>query len=189
MAHHARPDAWVVLVRHGRTARWVELLKDPLVLYYIAFPLGLLILMVVFLDRRQIRSLFWFGLIWGSLLTTLLLFIFDDVFNLVKYQHARPFTIFGLPLLFDLAWTPAIIMFVHFLPDRKIRYAFYTYILLFCILNASNDEVFHQIGLLKYVHWSPIVRFLISLPYFYWVAIHYLNLKAKGVFAGAKDPG
>jgi len=175
------------LIRCGKIAGYAQLLKDPLILYYIAFPLGLLTLMVVFLNRKQIRSLFWFGMIWGSLLTTLLIFIFDDVLNLVKYQHAGPFTIFGLPLLFDLAWTPAIIMFVHFLPDKEMKYAFYTYIVLFCLLNASNDEIFHQVGLLKYIHWSPIIRFLISLPYFYWVAIHYLNLRSKGVFAETRE--
>ncbi len=159
------------------------MIKDPLTLYYFAFPLALLILMIAFLDRKQIKSLFWFGLLWGSVLTTLIIYIADDILNLVKYQHAYPFTIMRLPLLFDLAWTPAIIMFIRFLPNRKIRYPYYTYILTFALINAANDEVFHQIGLLKYIHWSPIVRFLISLPYFYGVALHYEHLEKKGVFA------
>ena len=85
-------------------------------------------------------------------------------------------------MLFDLGWTPAIMMFIYFLPNKKIGYAFYVYILTFSLINAVNDEVFHQIGLLEYIHWSAFIRFIISLPYFYLVAVHYLNLKAKSVF-------
>lgn len=158
------------------------MIKDPLALYYIAFPLGLLILMVVFLNRKEIKSLFWFGLIWGTGLTTIIVFIIEDLLNLIKYQHGYLFIILSLPLFFDLAWTPAIMMFLHFLPNPKIKYAYYTYIILFALLNAVNDEFFHQIGLLEYNHWSPFFRFLISLPYFYWLAVHYINLRSKGVF-------
>lgn len=158
------------------------LIKDPLTLYYFAFPLSLLILMVIFLNRKEIKSLFWFGLIWGTGVTTLIIFIISNIFNLVKYQHVYPFTIFNLPLFFDLAWTPAILIFLHFLPQKKLGYAYHSYIIVFCLLNAVNDEVFHQIGLLKYIHWNPFYRLLISLPYFYWVAVHYTNLKSKGTF-------
>lgn len=156
------------------------MLKDPLILHYFAFPLILLTLMVIFLNRKEIRALFWFGLIWGSLLTTIIIFMISGVFNLVEYRHVYPFSILKLPLLFDLAWTPAIIMFVHFLPAKKTGYAYYTYLLVFAFINSANDEVFHQIGLLEYIHWSPVYRFLISLPYFYWVAVHYADLKSKG---------
>lgn len=157
-------------------------MKDPLTLYYFAFPLTLLILLVFFLNRKEIKSLFWFGLIWGSVLTTVIILILGNVFHLVEYQHVYPFAILKLPLLFDLAWTPAVMMFVHFLPNPKTGYAYYIYIVVFALITAANDEVFHQIGLLTYIHWSPFVRFLISLPYFYWVAIHFTDLKSKGVF-------
>ena len=157
------------------------MIKDPLTIYYFVFPLGLLILTVIFLNRKEIKSLFWFGIIWGTGLTTIIIFILADILNLVKYQHVYPFTIFNLPLFFDLAWTPAALIFLHFLP-KKPRYAYYAYIIFFALLNAANDEVFHQIGLLEYIHWSPFFRFLISLPYFYWLAIHYTNLKSQGVF-------
>jgi hypothetical protein len=158
------------------------MLKDPLILYYFGFPLVLLVQAIIFLDRKTFKSLFWFGLIWGSGLTTILLFIFDNLLNLVKYQHAYPFTFFNSPMLFNFGWTPAIMMFIHFLPNKKIGYAFYVYTLTFCLINAVNDEVFHQIGLLEYIHWSAFTRFIISLPYFYFMAVHYLNLKTKGVF-------
>jgi hypothetical protein len=159
-----------------------KLINDSLVFYYFAFPLGLMILMVVFLNRKEIQSLFWFGLVWGSGFTTLIIFLIDNVFKLAKYQHTYPFTIARLPLFFNLAWTPAIIMYLHFLPKKKIGYAYYSYIIIFCLLNAANDEVFHQIGLFKYIHWHPLYRFLLSLPYFYGLAVYYGNLEARGVF-------
>jgi hypothetical protein len=159
-----------------------KLVNEPLILYNFAFPMGLIILMVVFLNRKEIQSLFWFGLIWGTGLTTAIIFLIDDVFKLVSYQHIYPFSIAKLPLLFDLAWTPAIIMFLHFLPKKKTGYAYYFYIIIFCLINAANDEVFHQIGLLRYIHWNPFYRFLISVPYFYWLAVHYADLESRGVF-------
>lgn len=158
------------------------MIKDPFTIYYFAFPLGLLLLTIIFLNRREIKSLFWFGLIWGSGFTTIIIFIIADVFNLLKYRHVYPFTVFNLPLLFDLAWTPAILLFLHFLPKKRLGYAYHSYIIVFCLLNAINDEVFHQIELLEYIHWNPIYRFLISIPYFYWLAIHYTDLKSKGAF-------
>ena len=159
-----------------------NLLKDPLILYYFAFPILLLGLAIIFLDRKTLKSLFWFGLIWGSVLTTIIIFICDNLFNLVKYHHADPFTFFHLPVLFDLGWTPAIMIFVNYLPDKKTGYGYYAYIVTFAIINAVNDELFHQIGLLEYIHWSALIRFLISLPYFYFIAVHYLHLKSKGIF-------
>lgn len=158
------------------------ILKDPLVLYYFAFPILLLGLAIICLDRKTFKSLFWFGLIWGSVLTTLIIFISDNLLNLVKYHHADPFTFFHLPVFFDLGWTPAIMMYLYFLPTKKTGYGFYVYILTFCIINSINDELFHQIGLLEYIHWNAFIRFLISLPYFYFVAVHYLNMKSKGFF-------
>ena len=158
------------------------LLKDPLVLYYFAFPILLLGLAIIVLDRKKFKSLFWFGLIWGSVLTTIIIFICDNLLNLVKYRHADPFTFFHLPVFFNFGWTPAIMMFLYFLPPKKPMYAFHIYILTFCIVNSINDELFHQIGLLEYIHWSALVRFLISLPYFYFVAFHYLNMKSQGFF-------
>lgn len=160
------------------------MIKDPLALYYIGFPLGLLVLMIVFLTRKEIKSLFWFCLIWGTGLTTVIVFILEDILGLIKYQHGYPFIILNLPLFFDLAWTPATMIFLHFLPRPNIKYAYYTYIILFALLSALNDDFFHQVGLLKYIHWSPIVRFLLSLPYFYWLTVHYLKLKSQGVFEG-----
>lgn len=157
------------------------MLKDPFILYYLAFPLGLLILTVSFLNRKEIKSYFWFGMIWGSIFEATIIFL-ANIFNLLKYQHAYPFTVLGLPLFFSLGWTPAVMLFLHFLPSKKTGYAYYIYIIGFALINAANDEVFHQIGLLDYIHWNPFVRFIISLPYFYWLAIHYTNLKSKGVF-------
>jgi len=107
------------------------LIKDPLTIYYFAFPLGLLLLTVIFLNRKEIKSLFWFGLIWGSGLTTIIIFIIADVLNLLKYHHVYPFTAFNLPLLFDFAWTPAILLFLHFLPKKRLRYAYHSYIIAF----------------------------------------------------------
>lgn len=158
------------------------MIKDPFVLYYFAFPLILLLMMVTFLNRKEIKTHFWFGLIWGTVVTTLIIFMVDHVLNLVKYRHVYPFTILNLPFLFDLAWTPAILLFLHFLPRKEVRYAYHAYLITFCLINAANDEIFHQIGLLDYIHWNPFCRFLISVPYFYWLAIHYSRLAAKGAF-------
>lgn len=157
-------------------------LKDPLILYYFAFPIILLGLTIIFLNRKTIKSLFWFGLIWGSGLTTIIIFIADNLLNFVKYRHADPFTFFHLPVFFNFGWTPAVMLFLHFLPDKKTGYGYYAYIVMFSIISAINDDLFHQVGLLEYIHWNAFIRFLISLPYFYFLAVHFLHLSSKGFF-------
>jgi hypothetical protein len=163
-----------------------KLLNDPFIFYYLGFPAILLLLTIIFLDRKTLQSLFWLGLIWGSGFSTLIIVIADNCFHLLRYQHASPFTFFGSPVLLHLAWAPAILMFLHFLPNRKISYAFYAYILIFSFMSSIIDEIFHQIGLLKYIHWNSFVRFVITLPYYYFLAVHYLMLKSKGALA--EDP-
>ena len=158
------------------------MIKDTMTFYYFAFPIILLTLMIIFLDRKAIQSLFWFGMVWGAGGSFVFVVIFSNIFTLFKYKHIEPFTFFGLPVLLGLAWTPAILLFLHFLPNRKTGYPYYAYITAFSLLSAVNDELFYKLGLLEYIHWHAFFRFIISLPYFYWMAIHYEYLKEKGVF-------
>jgi hypothetical protein len=70
--------------------------------YYMSFAGIMLGLVLVFIPKAVIRRLFWFGMVWGSLVDVLVEHGYYFL-GLTRYEHAEPFNIGVLSLWTILA--------------------------------------------------------------------------------------
>ncbi len=156
-----------------------KMLPLPLNLYYPSFALIMLLLLVFFMDRREIKETLWFGLLWGPVVTFTIFNSLGVIFHLYRYLHAAPFIFWGYPFWTGLAWASAVMLFIHFWPNRPEWYYSLIYIASFAMLSAAIDEVFQKLNLLQYIHWNWFFRFIISFIWFFSASIHWRRLSLK----------
>lgn len=142
----------------------------------------MLFLVLVFVPRREIKKVFWFSLLWGSTVDAILILLFR-IFNIYYYDKLEPFNFFGVPIWISLAWSPAIILFIYFYPDRKEWYYQIFYITFFSMAGVGIGLFFTQVGLLKEVHWNELLRFPMHFIWFYGAARHYQYLESTESFS------
>ncbi len=154
--------------------------KIPVEFYYPALAFLLLLLVVLFIPKAEIKQLFWISFLWGYVGSKAFAFIIGQALNLYKWKHAMPFEFLGAPHWLVLGWGLALMLYFYFLPESNDWYVFPTYLLIFAMASTALDKIFHNAGLLEYIHWNPLCRFILSLLWFYGAARHYVYLKAKG---------
>jgi hypothetical protein len=140
----------------------------------------MLLLTIIFVPKDKFKSLFWLSFLWGFLVSIAFVLITSGLLNLLQWRHTMPFSFYGTPVWLNVAWLLSIMLYLYFLPTQKEWYYFAVYLFGFAFASAILDKVFHQIGLLQYIHWNPFFRFLVALGWFYGTAYHFNYMKAKG---------
>lgn len=144
--------------------------------YYIAFALGMVVFMVIFIPRSDIKELFPLSFVWGYLGSFLFVITFSGLLSYFRWQ-ATPFTFISSPLILNLSWIPALMIYLYFLPKEK--HLFWLYLLTFSLVSAGIDSVFHQLGTLRYIFWGPMGRFIVAVLWFLGVTVHFNYLTKK----------
>ncbi len=152
----------------------------PVEYYYPALAFVLLALVVLFVPKEEYKKLFWISFLWGYLGSKIFVLVFGELIQLFKWKQAMPFEFLGAPHWLVLGWGLALILFFYFIPKSEEWYAFPVYLLIFSISSAALDKIFHNAGLLEYIHWNPFYRFVVALIWFYGAARHYDYLVSRG---------
>lgn len=152
-------------------------LNFPYLYYYLTFAFGLLFLILVFIPKQELKKLFWFGILWGSALDFIVEHIYHFL-NLTRYRHTEPFNIGALPLWTILAWAPAVMLFIYFLPQRKERYIYWTYIVIWSSFICSVAVILKQIELLTFINGGPWIWFIGSFVFLFLMSKYYRFLEA-----------
>lgn len=145
-------------------------------IYYIAFALLLAFFMIVLIPNGERRHLLGFSLIWGYLGSFIFVEIFGVFLNMFEWQTS-PFTFGGSPLLLNLAWAPALMIYLYFLPKEK--HMFWLYLVTLSLVSAGIDSSFNKLGSLEYNQWSPVWRFIVAIVWFLAATLHY-NYVTRG---------
>ena len=151
----------------------------PIEYYQPALAFLLLGLVVLFVPKEEVRKLFWLAFLWGYIGSKTFIVI-SGMLNLTKWKHMMPFEFLGAPHWLVFGWGMTMILFFSFMPKSKEWYAFPVYLLIFGLASAALDNIFHNAGLLEYIHWNPFYRFILTLIWFYGAAWHYNYLITKG---------
>ncbi|TGE39678.1 hypothetical protein E4K67_01375 [Desulfosporosinus fructosivorans] len=150
----------------------------PYLYYYLIFTFGLLFLILAFIPKLEIKKLFWFGLLWGSGLDFLVEYIYHFV-HLTKYQHMAPFNIGVLPLWTILAWTPAVMLFIYFLPQQRERYIYWIYVIMWSTFISFVAMILRQLDILVFINGGPWIWFIGSFIFLSLMTKHYRSLEAS----------
>ena len=147
-------------------------------MYYPAFALTMLFFILVFIPRQKIQKVFWFSLLWGSGVDIILIWFFK-LLNLYHYVKSDPFSFYGSPIFINLAWTAAVMLFIHFLPARKEKYVFPIYLAGFAMTGVFIGVFLKNAGLIVETHWNELLRFPVIFFWFYGCYLHYQYLKKE----------
>ena len=153
-------------------------LNLPYLYFYLVFALGLLFLLLVFMPKHDIRRLFWLGLLWGSGSSFIVEHIYHFV-GLTKYKHVEPFNIGFLPLWTIAAWTPAIMLFIYFLPKRKEKYIYCLYLVMWSAFTSFVAVTFRNLGILVFLRGGPWIWFVGGFASYYLLSKFHRFLEAK----------
>jgi hypothetical protein len=120
-------------------------------------------LMLIFVPRERITRLLPLGLIAGfgggiALLSLLVRFLGYWGFN-----YPGVFSVSGFSLWAALAWTPVVIIFVHFLYHPDTRQGLYGYVFAFALTTAFFVQWLGSIGHLTFRGWNIWMTFLAAL--------------------------
>jgi hypothetical protein len=78
--------------------------------------------------------------------------------NLYHYVNADPFDFYGSPILINLAWAAAVMLFLHFLSARKEKYILPLYLSMYAILGMFIGVFLTKAGLIVETHWNGLLR-------------------------------
>ena len=138
----------------------------------------MLLFVLVFVPQKEIKKIFWFSVLWGTGLD-LTVILLCKYLNLYHYVNSAPFDFYGSPILLNLAWATAVMLFLHFLPDRKEKYILPVYISLYAGLGVFIGTFFENAGLLVETHWHELLRFPLIYVCFLACHRHYQSLKRR----------
>lgn len=147
-----------------------DMLGIPLFLCYPALAFILLGIALIAIPRRGVRRLFPQSLLFGFVLSFVFV-VLTRALNLMHYVHYGPFVLLGSPVWLNLAWSPAILVFLYFRPGMDQTFLFWSYILGFSLMSAVLNEALFRLGLLVQDHWSSWARFAVGIGWFYAAAL------------------
>ncbi|HYH03010.1 MAG TPA: hypothetical protein VEC37_07920 [Bacillota bacterium] len=153
-------------------------LNEPYLYYYLTFALIMLFFSLVFIPKRKIQKLFWFGMLWGSILD----FIVEHIyvfFHLTKYQYMEPFNIGALPLWTVLAWTPAIMLFIYLFPQHKAAYLYWVYLTMWSTFITFVAVILNHLRLLIFINGGPWIWFVGGFIFLHLMSKYHQNLEAS----------
>ena len=134
--------------------------------YYLLLAMLLFAGVVLLIPRRYIRTYFPAAILLGSGTSFFFNMVFGQLLKSLSYVGHGAFHVFGGPFWILFAWTPAIMLFLHFLPRRESTLLRWAYIAAWSVFSMSLDILLHQLGLLQYIHWGPWQRFLVAMVWF-----------------------
>ncbi len=144
-------------------------------IYYFALAFLMVFFMLALVPAPDRRELFGLSLLWGFGGNLIFVAVFGGLLNLFHWQET-PFTFLGSPFVLNLAWSPAIMIYLYFKPEKKSL--FWLYLVSFSLVSAGLDAVFNQLGSLVYIAWHPAARFAVAVVWLLAANIHF-NYLAK----------
>lgn len=148
----------------------------PYFTYIFGFALGIFFLMVVFIPRGEIQRLFWLSALWGSGSNFTIEYVFV-LTGLTRYEHIIPFNVGVLPIWTVLAWAPAVMLFIYFLPQQKEPYIRWMYILLWSTFTGGVAVIFKNLGILVFIKGGPWIWFVTGFLSYILLIKYYRYLK------------
>ncbi len=141
-------------------------------LLYIIWAGGLALISFVVIDRERYRGLFFYGLVGGFLASSVFIGVMTAVGGF-HYENFGSMHFFRIPIFITLAWIPAIMLFLHFMPGVGPVY-YWLYLLSWVLLSSMIQRGLEYKGLMIRGWFNEGIRAVFSLVWYYVVSQWYL---------------
>ncbi|MCR3923003.1 MAG: hypothetical protein NUK65_10900, partial [Firmicutes bacterium] len=147
-------------------------------IYYFTFTFLMALFMIILIPREDIKRLFGISFVWGYFGSLVFVITLGRLMSLFSWQETA-FTFLNSPFLLNLAWVPALMLYLYFLPKEKVL--FWLYLLTFALVSAGLDSIFNQLGTLQYISWNPFARFIVAIVWLLSTTLHFKYLSKKKI--------
>ena len=145
----------------------------PVTLWYPTFAAIMFLITWTFVPRERVKCFFPYSIVFGVIPSWLFVLILQAL-GVFQYHHYGPFSLLGVPFLLCLAWSVAVIIFLHFLPPLKSGPLFHWgYITGISLIGAMVESMSSHIGIHEFIHWSSLARFITGFIWFTLIAAYY----------------
>jgi hypothetical protein len=118
---------------------------------------------VIFIPKEKYKKYFIYGFILGGVIDVILIVTLSYL-DVIKYYNMGPFSVFNIfPFFTPIAWTFAMMLFLHFLPIRKVF--LYPYVISFALYGVALGQVLKGFGLFRYN------IFIMPFVYIFWFSL------------------
>jgi len=143
------------------------------ILGFVVLSLAVFILVPV----NRVMKLIPFALVTGFMLSLILMYFFVNVFHLWRFNYTAVFSFAGIPIFASLSWTPAVILYAHYLGRMETRTAYYGYTAAVAVIIAVVVQGLVLAGYLVFIRWNFFYTFVMGFVIFLGVSF-YLSRQA-----------
>lgn len=138
-------------------------------LFYPVYLLTGFALTLIFIPQKEYKEYLLYGIIVGALGDVIMVGLFQNLFHIMWFKNMGIFNVLGQNALSPLSWIVTVMLFLRFLPGRKIF--FYIYILTFGCASVAYGIVVRNANLYDFQAWFyPIPSYLIFVMWWSFAA-------------------
>lgn len=120
-------------------------------LVYPAFSVLVFILSLIFIPRRVYKYYLIYGIVLGGGGDFAVTSLMQNVFHFIQFKNQGMFYALGLNLLSPLCWTFTLMLFLYFLPERRLPY--WLYLAAFSMAALFFGYMVHNANLFDFQSW------------------------------------
>ncbi|TGE35668.1 hypothetical protein E4K67_24390 [Desulfosporosinus fructosivorans] len=147
-------------------------------LFYPTYILIAFIVVLLTIPQRDLKNYFIYGVLFGGLGDLIVVGLFQNVLHIIWFKNAGIFNILGQNLLSPPSWILTVMIFLRFLPSRKLFQ--YAYVLGFGAFSVGYGYLVHNVGLFDFKPWVyPLFAYFTFL--FWWSTITWVFVKTSSL--------
>jgi hypothetical protein len=138
-------------------------------LFYPVYLLIVFSLTLVYIPKQHYKEYLIYGFLLGGLGDMLIVGLFQNLLHIMWFKNAGIFNVLGQNFFSPPCWTFTVMLFLHFLPSRRLF--LYLYIITFAFYSDGYGLIVHNAGLFDFKAWLyPVVSFCIFLGWWSFIA-------------------
>lgn len=147
-------------------------------LTYPIFVITLLFFSLILIPRNQYREYLMYGFLCGGLGDIIIVTLLQNILGLIVFKNQGVFYVLGHHALSPIGWTLAVMLFLFFLPKRRIF--LYFYLVAWTFLSLGFGYIVHNAQLFEFADWYyPVPTFFVFL--LWWIFATWLFLKTSSL--------
>lgn len=149
-------------------------------LFYPTYMLIAFIVVLLTIPQRDLKKYFIYGVLFGGLGDIIIVGLYQNILHIIWFKNAGIFNVLGQNLLSAPSWILTVMIFLRFLPIRKLFQ--YAYVLGFGAFSVGYGYLVQNVGLFDFKPWVyPLFSYFTFT--FWWAAITWVFVKTSSLIS------
>ncbi|TGE31080.1 hypothetical protein [Desulfosporosinus sp. Sb-LF] len=147
-------------------------------LFYPSYILIAFVVVYLTIPPKDLKKYFIYGMLLGGVGDVVVVGLFQNVLHIIWFKNTGIFNFLGENLLSPPSWMLTVMIFLRFLPLRKLFQ--YAYVLGFAVFSVGYGYLVHNVGLFDFKPWYyPFFAYLTFL--IWWSTITWVFVKTSSL--------